>query len=139
METFYLEILSPTRTFYAGECVSLSMPISDGMIGIMAHHSPLCAAIEDGEINFTLPDGEKVICAVTRGMADFTDNRAEILCESAVALNEIDEEKEARRLEEAKHELNKKQSEKEYALWRLSFNKAVNRLKVKNKHLSLTI
>ena len=139
MDTFYLEILSPTRTFYAGECVSLTLPISDGMIGIMAHHTDLCVAIEDGEINFTLPNGEKVTCAVTRGMADFTNNRAQILCESALHPEEIDEEEEARLLEEAKLELNKKQSEKEYAIWQLSLNKAINNLKIKNKQKNINL
>lgn len=139
MDTFYLEILSPTRTFYAGECVSLSMPISDGMIGIMAHHTDLCAVIEDGEINFTLPNGEKITCATTRGMVDFTNNRAQILCETALYPDEIDEEEEANLLEEAKLELNKKQGEKEYALWQLSLNKAVNHLKVKNKQKNINL
>lgn len=139
METFYLEILSPTRTFYAGDCVSLSMPISDGMIEILAHHTPLCAAIEDGEINFTLPSGEKITCAVTRGMADFTDNRAEILCESALYPHEIDEEEETRLLETAKLELSKKQGEKEYMLWQLSFNKAASRLKIKHKQKNINV
>lgn len=139
MDTFYLEILSPTRTFYAGECVYVSMPISDGMIGIMAHHTDLCAAIEDGEIDFTLPNGEKITCAVTRGMVDFTDNRAQILCESALYPYEINEDEEARLLEEAKLELGKKQGEKEYTLWQLSLNKAVNHLKIKNKQKNINL
>lgn len=139
METFYLEILSPTRTFYSGECVSLSMPISDGMIGIMAHHTPLCAAITDGEVDFTLPSGEEVACAVTRGMVDFTDNRAQILCESAIYIDEIDEDKEARLLEAAKLELSKNQSEKEYMLWQLFLNEAVSHLRIKNKQKDINL
>ncbi len=133
METFYLEILSPERTFYAGDCLSLTIPISDGKIGIMAHHTPLTAAIEDGEITFTKPDGERVVCAVMRGMADVTDNTVRVLCESALYPNEIDEEAERRAVEEASLKLKAKQSEKDYKMWQLSFNKAVNRLKIKQK------
>ena len=44
-KAFHLEILSPERTFYNGDCVSLMVPISDGMLGIMAGHTPLTAAI----------------------------------------------------------------------------------------------
>ncbi len=133
MDTFYLEILSPQRVFYRGECSSVNLPISDGMIGIMAHHTPLTAAIEDGEVTFVKPDGERVTCAVMRGMADVTDNKVRVLCESALYPYEIDEEAEKREIEEAKAALKSQQSLKDYKLWQLSFNKAVNRLRVKSK------
>ena len=53
MTTFHLEILSPERTFYNGDCISLVVPISDGMLGVQANHTPLTAAISDGEAVFT--------------------------------------------------------------------------------------
>ncbi len=133
MDVFYLEILSPERTFYEGECRLLTVPIADGMIGIMAHHTPLTTAIMDGEIHFETPDGERVVCAVTRGMAAVADNRVQVLCESALYLDEIDEERERRQVELAQQEMKRKQSEKDYKLWQLSFNQAMNRLKVKKK------
>ena len=54
---FQLEILTPERAFYRGECISVIVPVSDGMLGIMANHTPMTAAITDGEVVFTLPDG----------------------------------------------------------------------------------
>ena len=65
---FQLEILTPERSFYRGECISVIVPVSDGMLGIMANHTPMTAAITDGEVVFTLPDGSKIPCAVTQGM-----------------------------------------------------------------------
>ena len=67
---FQLEILTPERAFYRGECISVIVPVSDGMLGIMANHTPMTAAITDGEVVFTLPDGSKIPCAVTQGMID---------------------------------------------------------------------
>ena len=61
MKTFRLEILSPDRAFYRGDSVSLIIPISDGMMGIMAGHTPLTAAIVDGAVIFEKPDGERVV------------------------------------------------------------------------------
>ena len=52
---FQLEILTPERAFYRGECISVIVPVSDGMLGIMANHTPMTAAITDGEVVFTLP------------------------------------------------------------------------------------
>ncbi len=133
MKTFFLEILSPQRVFYKGEAVSLIIPISDGMLGIMADHTPLTAAILDGTLTFKKPDGEEVVCAVMRGMADVSDNRVRVLCESVLLPEEIDENAERMEADLAQMEMKKKQSEIDYKLWQLSFNRAVSRLKVTKK------
>ncbi len=133
MNTFHLEILSPEHAFYTGDCISIVLPVDDGMLGIMAHHTPLTAAIMDGEITFIKPDGEKINCVVTRGMVDVSKERVLVLCETAISPDEIDEEKERRAANEAMLKMKKKQSAKEYALWQLSLNKAVNRLKASSK------
>ena len=79
MKSFHLEILSPERNFYTGECISLVVPISDGMLGIMAGRTPLTAAISDGEVIFTLPDGTRRVCAVADGMVDVSGGAARIV------------------------------------------------------------
>ncbi|MEE1186907.1 MAG: ATP synthase F1 subunit epsilon [Acutalibacteraceae bacterium] len=137
MNTFYLEILSPERTFYEGECVSLTLPISDGVIGIMANHTPLTAAVEDGEVTFTLPDGEKRVCAVMCGMINVSKNKTQILCESVISPEEIDEQKEKHDADEAAFEMKKHQSKKDYMMWQISLNKATHRLKIKEKEYKL--
>lgn len=136
MRSFHLEILSPQRPFYIGECVSLVVPISDGMIGIMASHSPMTAAINGGEIAFTTPDGGRRICAVGSGMVDVSSEDVKVLCESAAAPEEIDEEEELRRADEAKLEMQKKQSKRDYTLSQIAFSKAVNNLRVKHHDAS---
>lgn len=131
MALFHLEILSPGRAFYVGDCRSLILPISDGMMGIMANHEPMTAAIPEGEVTFELPDGERRVCAVTLGMADVSGNRVKLLCESVLRPDEIDEEHERRRAEEAMAEMRKKQSHKDFMLSQIAFAKAVNNLRVK--------
>ncbi len=134
MKTFHLEVLSPDRTFYKGECVSLVMPVGDGMMGIMAYHTPLTSSISDGEVRFTKPDGEVVVCAVTEGMVDVSDNHVKLLCGSALSPDEIDAEAERRAAEEAMREMKKKQSQRDFAVWQLTFQNAVNHLRIKNKN-----
>ena len=132
-KTFQLNILSPEREFFSGNAVSLVLPVSDGMLGIMAGHSPLTAAIDDGEVIFTAENGEKTVCVVTRGIIDVASEQVTLLCEAALYPDEIDAELERRRIEEAKNELKKKQSKRNFEIWQLSLNKAMNRLKVKSK------
>lgn len=131
MTPFHLQILAPERAFYDGDCVSLVVPISDGMLGIMAGRAPLTAALRDGEVIFTLPDGTRRSCAVTRGMLDISRDVARILSESAVAPEEIDEEMERLAMQEAMLELSEKQGRKDYMVSQLAFARAFNNLKVK--------
>ncbi|MBQ6551445.1 MAG: ATP synthase F1 subunit epsilon [Lachnospiraceae bacterium] len=131
MNTFELQILTPERPFYWGPCVSLTVPISDGMLGIMAGHEPLTAAIRDGEVHFTLPDGTVRTCAVTRGLLDVSAENVRLISESALAPEEIDEELEKRALEEATIQLREKQARRDYIQAQLAFARAMNNLKVK--------
>ena len=133
MTPFHLEILSPDRTFYNGECVSLQVPISDGMLGICAHHTPMTAAVVDGEVVFVLPDGTRRVCAVTSGMVDVSENDARILCESVCAPEEVDEERERMALQDAQLALSEHMAYKDYVLTQLAFAQAFNKLRVK-KH-----
>ena len=133
MTVFHLEILSPERTFYNGDCVSLVVPINNGMFGIQAHHAPVTAAIADGEVRFTLPDGTVRLCAVSGGMVDVSDNDARLLCESALAPEEIDEALEKRALDEARLALSEHMAYKDYMLSQLAFARAFNKLRVKQR------
>ena len=133
MKSFRLEILSPERAFYDGDCLSLTVPISDGMLGIMAGRAPLTAAIPDGEVVFTLPDGKRRICAVADGMVDVSASGVRILCESALAPEEIDEEMERRAMEDARLALAERMAYKDYLLTELTFARAFNNLRVKQR------
>ena len=135
---FHLEILSPERAFYSGECVSLVVPISDGMLGIMYGRAPLTAAITDGEVVFTLPDGTRRVCAVADGMVDVSGD-VRILCESALAPEEIDAEEERRAMEEARLALAERMAYKDYVLSQLAFARAFNNLRVKRRSAGDTV
>ena len=131
MKTFHLEILTPERPFYVGDCLSIVIPVTDGMLGIMAGHTPLTAAIHDGCVTYTLPDGRKVSCAVSRGMLRVGREGAKLLCDSAVLPENVDEEKERAEIEEAMTVLKEQQSHAEYVTAQPTLARAFNNLKVK--------
>ncbi|MBR0157802.1 MAG: ATP synthase F1 subunit epsilon [Clostridia bacterium] len=131
MNTFLLEILTPESPFFKGECVSVVLPATDGMLGIMAGHSPLTAAVDNGRISFTDPEGNVRICAVSRGMVSVSARRVRVLCESAVYPEDIDEEAERLRMQEAEIEMRKRKSYEDYTVSQLAFAKSFNLLKVK--------
>ena len=134
MTPFHLEILTPERAFFVGDCVSLMIPVSDGMLGIMAGHSPITAAIHDGCVNFTLENGDKKYCAVSRGILNVDKTGARLLCDYAVSPENIDEESERLEIEEATLALREKQSHVDYVTSQLTLAKALNNLKIKRSH-----
>lgn len=132
-DSFLLSILSPDRPFYVGPCVSLILPIGDGSLGIMAHHTPLTAAVMDGEVRFTTPDGKTTLCAIGRGMVDVSRTDVKLLCDSVVLPEEIDEVREQQALEMATADLRRKQGQKDYMLTKLAVSNAVNHLRIKKR------
>ena len=128
MKTFHVDILTPDRVFYQGECVSLIVPITDGMLGIMANREPIAASITCGEAYYTTPDGKKILFSVSGGMVDVSNNRVRVLCEEAMLPEEIDEEELL-----ARARLAQKQRSHEDAVSQIMMRNAINHLRVKHK------
>ncbi len=133
MKPFHLDILTPDRVFYQGDCLSLVLPITDGMLGIQADRSPISASITYGEAWYTTPDGNKTRFSISSGMVDVADTGVCVLCEQALLPEEIDEEQQRQEAEQARLELSQKQGYEDYMLSRLMLTNAINNLKVK-KH-----
>lgn len=128
MNTFHLDILTPERVFYQGECISLIVPITDGMLGIMANREPIAASITCGEAYYTTPDEEKILFSVAGGVIDVAQNRVRLLCEEALLPDEIDEEEVL-----ARARLAQKQRSREDAVSQIMMRNAINHLRVKHK------
>jgi len=133
-EAFHLEILSPERPFYKGDCISLILPISDGMIGIMAHHPAMTAVIGDGLVKFRLPSGEERECMVSKGMFDISRNDARLLCDAAAEPEKWAEEAQRRKEEEARIEEDEKKARMDFMKTQLSIARTINALKIKNRN-----
>ena len=131
MNSFKLSILSMDKPFYVGDCVSLVVPVSDGMLGIQANHPPMTAAVRAGIVSFTLPDGTRRECVVSRGIVDISKNDPRILCETVMDPDEVDEEMARRALEEAQIALDEEKGRKDYIISQQAFANAFNSLKVK--------
>ena len=79
--SFHLHICSMTQDFYDGACVSLTLPLSDGELGLLANHSPVSAAIVPGALRCRLPDGSAIEATVGPGLERFAENDALVLVE----------------------------------------------------------
>ena len=131
MDTFQVHILAADRTLYEGPCVSLTIPVSDGERGILAHHSSMMAAVVPGMLRFQPPGEEVQLAAVSPGMVKVENNEVLVLVDSAERPEEIDEARARREADEAREAILQKKSRQEYQLAQATLARALNRLRVK--------
>lgn len=134
MNSFSLHILAAERNFYEGECTSLVVPITDGSYGIMAKHRNMVAAIVPGIMEYSLPEGERVVVCVSQGILIVADNDVKVLVDTVETPEEIDENRARAAAEEAKEVMLQKKSIQEYKSAQLRIAREMNRLKLKNRN-----
>ena len=135
MDTFQVHILAVDRTFYEGPCVSLTIPTSDGELGIWAHHSAMIAAIQPGTLRYQVPDGEPQIAATSPGMVKVEKNEVVVLVDSIERPEEIDAVRARREADQAREIILQKKSRQEYQIAQGNLARALNRLRISSRGL----
>lgn len=134
MSTFRLNIMASTRAFYSGEAEVVTVPTTEGSIGILAHHSNTIMAIVPGTLEFVAAgegtDGSRTLCAVSYGLLKVENNEVDILVETLETPDEIDVNRALKAEAKAKEALLQKRSHKEYMQANVDLARAMNRLKV---------
>ena len=131
MEPFQVHILAADRTFYEGPCLSLTIPTSDGELGILAHHASMIAAVVPGTLRWQAPDQPVQLAAVSPGMVKVEHNDVLVLVDSAEHPEEIDAARAQREADEAREALLQKKSRQEHQIAQATLARALNRLRVK--------
>lgn len=132
MDTFQVHILAADKTFYEGPCLSLTIPASDGELGILAHHSPVIAAVKPGTLRYQIPGEEPKLAAISPGIVKVEGNDVLVLVDSAERPEEIDVVRARREADEAREALLQKRSRQEHQIAQATLARALNRLRVKN-------
>lgn len=132
-KTFHLEIIASDRIFYKGDCEHLVITAIDGLLGILAGHEPLVTSLPTGELKYMV-DGEWRYAAISEGFIEVMPDRAVILAETCELPEEIDVKRAEEARERAQERLRQQQSIREYYETQSALNRAMNRLKVSQKH-----
>lgn len=132
-KTFHLEIIATDRVFFKGEVEHLVITAIDGLLGIMAGHEPLVTSLPTGELKY-LVDGEWKYAAISEGFIQVMPDSSIILAETCELPEEIDIKRAQEARERAEERLRQKQSIKEYYETQAALNRAMNRLKISQKH-----
>lgn len=135
MDTFKLKIVSSSRVFFDGDCRCLVIPYIDGgEMAFLPHHENCVVPIETGEMRIKTEDGKETDAFVGDGFLEFLDNEAVLVCASAENPEEIDERRANEAKIRAEEELRQKLSQAEYSISKANLSRAMERLKIKNRH-----
>ena len=134
MRSFYIHVLAEDHVLVRGDCLSLVLPLVDGLYGIQANHSPMISAVVPGELSCTMADGSSISAAVSNGLVKVENNDVLVLVESAETGGEIDLIRARRAAEEAEAALRSQKSAMEYRAAQASLIRAANRLRTKGRY-----
>jgi F-type H+-transporting ATPase subunit epsilon len=84
-----VDIVTPERRLFSDMVEMVTLPGSDGQMGILSGHAPLLSTLDLGEIILHMSDGPRYI-AVSGGVVEVRPNKVTILAETAEHAEEID-------------------------------------------------
>jgi F-type H+-transporting ATPase subunit epsilon len=80
--TYKFKMLTPNRTVFEGDVVSVTAPGGAGYLGILAHHAPLITTLLAGDLSLRTPEGETQRFRIGPGLLKVANNEAVVLTES---------------------------------------------------------
>lgn len=132
-KTFYLEIIATDRVFFKGDTEHLVITAVDGLLGILPGHEPLVTSLPTGELKYMV-NGKWRYAAISEGFIQIMPDKAVILADSCELPEEIDIKRAEEARERAQEQMRQKQSIREYYETQAALNRAINRLKISQKH-----
>ena len=84
-----LKVLTPDGPVLEGEVFEVTLPGSNGEMGIFPEHAALLTGIVPGRLAYRAPDGSDT-AALGRGVAEVQNNEVRVLVDRAMLREELD-------------------------------------------------
>ena len=104
------DIVTQERTVYSEQADYVSLPGTEGVMGILPNHAPLLTALTFGEVKIR-KDGDEQYFAIGGGFAEVQPDKVIILADSAEQADEIDFERAQKARERAEQAMKEGVSE----------------------------
>lgn len=102
---FQFELVSPERLLVSEEVESVIIPGAEGEMTVLADHAPVMTTIKPGVVTVKPASGAEERYVVFGGFADILPTGCTLLAESAVPVGDIDRADLARRIQEAREDV----------------------------------
>lgn len=106
MKSLKVNIVTPERVVFEAEAVSVTLPGSEGYLGIWANHAPLVTGLQPGVVTIRQDEaGNAQLFACSGGFVEVSHNTVNIMTDSCELAREIDADRARAALERAKKRL----------------------------------
>lgn len=102
---FQVDVLTPDGEVFSDEVEMVSTRTTTGSIGVLAHHAPVLAMLDPGELRLYKSESDIVTFAQAEGYMQIAGNRALLLVEEAHEPDDLDVEDLRSRLARAEQEV----------------------------------
>ncbi|GAB4350272.1 MAG: F0F1 ATP synthase subunit epsilon [Oricola sp.] len=104
-DAFKFELVSPERLLVSEDVLEVVVPGQEGYFTVLSNHAPLMAGLQPGVVEVRNASGAEERYCVFGGFVDIMPDSCTLLAESAVNVKEIDAEDVARRIRDAREDL----------------------------------
>lgn len=102
-----VNIVTPERPFLDQQCLSVTVPGSEGFMQILPGHAAILAELKPGVVSCQKSNGDYENYMVAEGFVEVDRDQVNILCEQAFNKSEVDKEHEENLLLQLKEKISK--------------------------------
>jgi F-type H+-transporting ATPase subunit epsilon len=105
MAELHFELVSPSRLLFSGNVASVTIPGTEGDMGILPGHAPVLSTLRPGVVTITRESGPAEKIFVRGGFAEVNPGGLTLLAETAIPLAELDAATLAQQVKNAEEDL----------------------------------
>src|SRR3982751_3318088 len=132
MATLRLEIVTPEEKIYSEDVDMVTLPGSEGELGIYPKHVPVLTTLKPGELR-VVKDGKETALAVREGFVEIKTGGVSLLTDMALESEKIDIEAAEKAVASAQAAMKEDHAAEEVAAIQGSMQKALAQLHVKRR------
>lgn len=133
--TLRLEIVTPDATAYSEDVEMVTLPGSEGELGVYPNHVPLLTTLHPGELR-VLKGGRESFLAVGEGFVEIRGDAVSVLTDLALEASTIDEGAAEAAVARARAAMKEDHSNEDVAALQGTLQKALAQLRVKRRRHS---
>lgn len=132
MATLRLEIVTPEEKIYSEDVEMVTLPGSEGELGVYPTHVPLLTTLKPGELR-VVKDGRETAMAVGEGFVEIKTDSVSVLTDMALAPEKIDIAAAEKAVERAQAAMKEDHTAEEVVAIQASLQKTLAQLHVKRR------
>ena len=132
MATLKLEIVTPERKIYSEDVDMVTLPGSEGELGVYPKHVPLLTTLKPGELR-VIQNGRETTMAIGEGFVEIKADSVSVLTDMALEAEKIDISAAEAAVERAKAAMKEDQTPEQVAAIQASLQKELAQLHVKRR------